>query len=237
MILTAQQPAYLPWIGLFHKISLADSFCYMDDVQYQVNDFNNRNKVKGPNGAFWLTVPIYRKNHLDLKIKEAKIVDNQPWQSKHWKSLLSCYSKAPFFSLYADFLEDVYQRDWTYLSDLNDHCMKFFLDMLDIKVEYHKMSNLNILTKKSDLVLDMCLKLNASTFIFGKLGRDYADTSKFEDSNIKVVFQDYYHPKYSQLFGEFESHLSIIDLLFNCGPNSMEILMSGNVTRNQMVAH
>ena len=107
--------------------------------------------------------------------------------------------------------------------------------MLDIKVEYHKMSNLNILTKKSDLVLDMCLKLNASTFIFGKLGRDYADTSKFEDSNIKVVFQDYCHPKYSQLFGEFESHLSIIDLLFNCGPNSKEVLMSGNLTRDKII--
>ena len=153
MILTAQQPAYLPWIGLFHKISLADSFCYMDDVQYQVNDFNNRNKVKGPNGPFWLTVPVFRKDHFNLKIKEARIVNNESWQSKHWKSLLSCYSKAPFFALYADFFEDVYQRDWVYLSDLNEHCMKFFLDVLDIKVEYHKMSDLNITTRKSDLVL------------------------------------------------------------------------------------
>ena len=230
MILTGHQSSYLPWIGLFHKIVLADTFCYMDDVQYQVNEYNNRNKIKGPNGPFWLTVPVHRKNHLQTKLKDARIANNGSWSTKHWKSIVSCYSKAPYFAHYADFFEDVYQTDWRYLSDLNEHLMKFFLDSIGIDVQYCKMSELAIEGSKSDLILDMCLKTKATMFVFGSLGSNYVDVDKFEDCGIKVYFQDYMHPQYPQLFDGFVSHLSIVDLLFNCGPKTLDVLVSNNET-------
>lgn len=236
MILTAHQPVYLPWLGLFHKITLAESYCYWDDVQYQVDDFNNRNKIKGPNGSFWLTVPVKTKNHFQTKLRDAVIVDGDHWRRKHWKSLLTCYRRAPYFPCFADFFEDVYKRDWRYLSELNEHILKFFLEVLGIRVAYYKMSDLEIQGRKSDLVLDVCLKLGASTFVFGAHGRNYADVSKFAARGVRVCFQDYHHPQYPQLHGGFEPNLSIVDLLFNCGPASKEVLMSGNITREQMIA-
>lgn len=236
MILTAHQPVYLPWLGLFHKIALADVFCYFDDVQYQTKDFNNRNKIKGPNGSFWLTVPVKSKNHYHISIKDAEIVDNDAWRRKHWKSILLCYGQATYFARHADFFEDVYKRHWRYLTDLNEYLLKFFLSELGINVLYHRFSELNVGGKKSDRVLNMSAKLGASAYIFGALGRNYADVGSFEEQGIKVYFQNYRHPEYKQLFGGFESHLSIVDLLFNCGSRSLEILMSDNITREQIDA-
>lgn len=234
MILTAHQPVYLPWLGLFHKIALADGFCYFDDVQYQNKDFNNRNKIKGPNGSFWLTVPVKGRSHYQIKVKDAEISEDGVWRRKHWRSLLECYRTATHFARYADFFEEVYRREWRLISELNEYLLKFFLAELGIKVAYHKMSEMKFEGKKSDLVLDMCEKLGASEYIFGALGRGYADSSKFEARGIRAHFQEYQHPEYPQLFGPFEPHLSIVDLLFNCGPDSLEILMSGNVKQGQL---
>jgi WbqC-like protein family len=75
------------------------------------------------------------------------------------------------------------------------------------------------------LVLEMCRKLGADAYVFGTLGRDYAKVEDFQRANIRIGFQDYRHPQYPQLHGGFVPHLSIIDLLFNCGPNSLEVLM------------
>ena len=83
-IITGHQPVYLPWLGLFHKISLADAYVYMDDVQYLQQDWNNRNRIKGPKGAFWLTVPVNLTAAASRLIKDIPIAC-QPWSSeRHW---------------------------------------------------------------------------------------------------------------------------------------------------------
>lgn len=234
MILTAHQPVYLPWLGLFHKIALADALCYFDNVQYQIKDFNGRNKIKTANGPVWLTVPVKAKGYRDKKIQEIEIDNSQDWKNKHFKSIYINYKKAPFFENYADFFEDVYKRDWKHLSELNEYMLKWFLKELDIKVEYSKASEQNFEGYKSDLVLDMCKKLKANLYIFGALGKDYADKEKFEKAGVKLYFQDYVHPAYPQLHGEFAPYMSVIDLLFNCGPESKKVLMSGNITKEQL---
>ena len=101
-------------------------------------------------------------------------------------------------------------------------------------MKIHKASEFEFEGAKSDLVLDMCKKLDASTYIFGELGKDYADECMFKNSGINPVFQNYQHPSYPQLYDKFISHLSIIDLLFNCGPKSYEILMSNNMTKSDL---
>lgn len=232
MTLTAHQPVYLPWLGLFHKIALADAFCYFDDVQYLKKDWNNRNKIKTPHGPLWLTVPVKTSGHREKKLCDIEINNEVNWRRKHLQSILLSYKKAPYFNKYAVFFEEVYEREWKYLSELNEHMLRWFLQELGITVSYYKASELHFQGTKSDLVLNMCKKLKADTYIFGALGRDYAKQEDFMSAGIRVEFQDYHHPVYPQLHGEFTPHMSVIDLLFNCGERSLEIIMSGNTMKS-----
>ena len=225
MIITAHQPVYLPWLGLFHKIASADTFVSFDDVQYLPRDWNNRNKIRTASGAIWLTVPVLTKGHREKPIREIEINNREPWRRKHWNSISMNYSKAAFFAQYEELVRSVYQREWQWLWELNEHMLRWFLVALGIHVRFLRASELGLEGTKSDLVLDMCRKLGAKTYIFGALGQDYARVEDFQQAGVEVVFQDYRHPEYPQLHGGFASHLSIIDLLFNCGPKSLEILM------------
>lgn len=234
MILTAHQPVYLPWLGLFHKIALADKFVFFNEVQYLPKDWMNRNKIKTPSGAIWLTVPVLRKGYREHKTSELEINNNTDWKKKHWRSISLNYKKSPYFESYAPFFEDVYNKEWQYLADLNEYTLKWFINELGIKVEFLKASDFNFKGTKSDLVLDMCKKLKADKYIFGILGKDYANTNNFLKERINVFFQDYTHSTYPQLYGDFIPNLSIIDLLFNCGPNSFDIIMSNNVSKKEL---
>lgn len=229
MILTAHQPVYLPWLGLFHRIALADTFIYFDAVQYQTHDWNNRNRIKTPQGPMWLTVPVQHTDHQNKKLFEIEIDNKRPWARKHWRSIEQSYSKAPYFKEYAPFLEDMYSKEWKRLTELNECILKWSLKSLGISIDYKRASDMNFEGKKSALVLDMCKKMKADVFIFGSLGAHYAETDDFEHEGVKLLFQNFIHPTYPQLYGDFVPHLSIIDLLFNVGPESLDIIMGGNI--------
>jgi hypothetical protein len=231
MILTAHQPVYLPWLGLFHKIALADMFISFDQVQYQPKDWNNRNKIKTPQGEIWLSVPVLRKGYLDKTISDIEINNAEPWARKHWRSMKIFYAKAPYFSRYSDFFEDTYNRQWITLVELNTYMLRWFLETLNIPVPIHSAGEWHFKGEKSELVLDMCKQVGASDYIFGALGRDYAELDAFKMAGITAHFQDYIHPVYQQLHGDFMPYLSIVDLLFNCGDESRDILLSGNVAQ------
>ena len=235
MILTAHQPVYLPWLGLFHKIAISDAFCYFDDVQYLVKDWNNRNKIKTSSGDMWLTVPVLTKGYREKPIRSIEINNSIDWRKKHWQSIYLNYKKTPYFKNYADSFEHVYKSEWNYLADLNEHMLKWFLRELGIEVKYYKASELNFEGYKSALVLDMCKKLGADIYIFGALGKDYAEEERFNKEGVDVYFQGYKHPIYPQLHGDFLPYMSIIDLLFNCGDKSLEILMDGNINKETLL--
>lgn len=229
MILTAHQPVYLPWLGLFHKIALSDRFCIFDIAQYQTKDFNNRNKIKTNAGPIWLSVPVESKGHLEKKLCDIKIINNG-WNRKHFKSIDLAYRKAPFYTDYIGELETILaSKSYTYLADLNFATLEFGLKSLGINVPIVTASAYDFQGYKSDLVLDMCKKLGASDYIFGAQGSNYADVDSFLRSGITPHFQEYKHPVYPQLHGEFEPYMSVIDLLFNVGPKSFEVMMSGNI--------
>jgi hypothetical protein len=227
VVLTAHQPVYLPWLGLFHKIALADTFVSFNRVQYLPKDWNNRNRVRTATGPVWLTVPVHKQGHREKPLDEIEIDNRKPWQRKHWRTLEMSYGKAPHYAAYRDFFASVYAREWTHLAELNDHMLRWFLDTLGIVVDFAFASDHDFKGAKSDLVLDMCKTLGADRFIFGAHGRDYADVDSFTAAGIEVVFQDYRHPVYEQFQGGFEPYMSVVDLLFNCGPDSLEIIMSG----------
>ena len=230
MILTAHQPVYLPWLGLFHKIALADAFVFFDQVQYVPKDYISRNSVKTNTGPTLLTVPVYTKGYLDKTIAQMEINnESERWAEKHWKTILLNYKKAPYFNLYAGFFEDLYKKEWKLLADLNYYMLTWLLQQLGIKIPVLKAGDYTFKGSKSDLVLDMCLTLKANTYIFGKLGEDYADVQKFKERGVTPVFQQYNHPTYKQLYKDFIPNMSVIDLMFNEGPASLEIIMSGNI--------
>ena len=228
MILTAHQPVYLPWLGLFHKIALADMFCVFDIAQYQTKDYNNRNKIKTNAGPIWLSVPVESKDHFQKKICDIRIVNNG-WNRKHLKSIQLAYQKAPYYKDYIGPLEQILQTKFDYLTDLNTAILRCFLDALGIAVPIVKASDYDFTGYKSDLVLDMCIKLKADHYIFGAQGKNYARVETFDERNVGLTFQDYVHPTYGQLHGAFEPYMSLVDLLFNEGPASRAILMSGNL--------
>lgn len=235
MLLTAHQPAYLPWLGYFHKVAISDVLVILDEVQFEKNSFTNRNRIKTPQGDIWLTVPVLMTGHMGKKILDMEISNNTNWKEKHWKSIYLNYKKAPYFNKYADFFESVYKKEWEKLTELLDFLFLFFLKELGIQTRIFKQSELGVCTKKQELILDLCKKLEADCFIFGKLGRDYADEGLFSGNKIKLYFQDYHHPVYTQLWGDFIPNMSIIDLLFNIGSErALDIIMDGNTIKQEL---
>ena len=231
MILTAHQPVYLPWLGLFHKLKITELFCYFDIAQYQHKDFNNRNLIKTNNGPLWLSVPVESKNHFKKKIKDIKIINNG-WNKKHFKSIYLAYKNSKYFNNYIGEIEKILiKKKYIFLSDLNLEFIKYGIKTLNIKTRIIKASNYNFKGKKSSLVLDMCKKLDAKKYLFGAQGVNYAKTDEFLSNKIKPFFQKYNHPKYKQLHGDFINNLSFIDLIFNEGPNSRKIYLENNVLK------
>ena len=231
MILTAHQPTYLPWLGLFHKIALADVFCYFDIAQYQTKDYNNRNRIKTHRGEIWLSVPVESKGHFAKSVGDIRVVPNG-WQRKHFKSIQLSYQKATYFREYIDGLEAILLgQSFETLAALNLQMLRFLMDCLKLRTPIVQASDYAFEGTKSDLVLDMCLQLNAHCYVFGAQGRNYADAEAFRARGVEPYFQDYRHPVYRQLHGEFLPYMSVIDLLFNEGARSCEILLGGNDTR------
>lgn len=228
-ILTAHQPNYIPWLGLFHKISLAKKYCIFDIPQYPRKEFCNRNKIKTSSGSLWLSVPVESKDHFNKRICDIRIVEDG-WRPRHLRSLELAYSKAPYRDQYLSEFEALLAKRHELLADLNSEILTMCLKWLDLDVEIVRASDYQFQGHNSSLVLDMCVQLGASDYIFGQQGRTYAQVAEFNQAGVNVWFQAYHHPTYSQCHGKFEPYLSVLDLLFNEGPNSKAILLSNNAT-------
>jgi len=220
LIVAIHQPQYLPWLGYFDKMFKADAFCYLDNVQYKKNEWQNRNCIKAGNGPQWLTVPV--RYRFPQKIREVRIDNRASWRKKHLQTLRTCYGKAPFFQKYFYIFEEVYETNWEYLSDLNIHCAESIRRLLGIPLtRTARASEFELSENPTDRLIDICKTFGGDTYLSGKEGRCYMDVARFEERGMEIVFQDFKVPSYPQLFGEFQSHLSVVDLLFNCGPKSL----------------
>ena len=228
MIVSINQPAYLPWLGYFERIASSDVHVILDHVQFEKNSFVNRNRVLTADGPTWLTVPIKTKGRFgELPICDVEIDNQLPWRRKHWQTLQQAYGQAEHFKEHAAFFADAYAQDWTSLSALCQHMTRYQLDQFGIDTKCVMSSTLNLKSRRSELLLELCQSLGAAEYVSGALGRDYLDIKPFEDAGIGVSFQDYKHPAYAQMRGqEFVSHMSAVDLLFNHGPESRDILLN-----------
>jgi hypothetical protein len=230
VILAAHQPSYLPWLGYLAKIAAADVFVVMDDLQYEAQNFQNRNRLKSNQGAIWAQVPLLRGSRSD-RIDEKRICnDGNPrehWQRRTWNMLRIHYGGAPHFDLYREALEDVYTRPWTSLLELDVHLLGLFLRWFEITRPVLRSSSLALTGMKTARILDLCKKTGARTYLSGRGGSvDYLDVQLLGDAGVEVAWQSFRHPTYSQRYPAlgFVSHLSALDLLLNCGPSSADIL-------------
>lgn len=216
MIVSAHQPAYLPWLGYFDKISRADVFVYLDTVQFEKNSFINRNQIKTPQGSMWLTIPVKTKGHTSASLRTTEIDDAQPWRSKHLKSIEMNYRKAPRFEEYFPKIEELIRTPENKLAEYCFQQLQFWLKELNIRTRVVRSSELEIDSAKSNLVLDLCKYFKADHYLSGALGRNYLIIDDFISSEITVEFQEFNHPQYPQLWGSFAPYLSILDALMNC---------------------
>lgn len=227
MIAAIHQPNYLPYLGFFDKIYKSDIFVLLDNVQYSKESWMNRVKIKTPNGWQWLSVPILTKGKLDQLILEAEINNKIDWRKKHWKTLVTNYNKAPFFNYYSGYFELLYQREWIRLIDINLDVLKFILSDIGLSHKLVRASEFQVSGSGTDLLIAICKALNADTYLSGDGAGGYQEEEKFDMNGIKLTFQNFQHPIYNQLYGDFIPGLSIIDLLFNHGPEGIEILRRG----------
>lgn len=228
MIVSVHQPQYLPWLGYFDKIDKSDCFVFLDTVQYKPREFQNRNKIRIKDGWIWLSVPVKVKGHFRQKICDVEIDNEKGWEEDHKKSLMFWYAKAPFFKNYFPFFAEVYVRKWEKLIDLNIYIIKFILKELRIEKKLYLESEIGTSTKSTDRILELCQKLNADIYLSGICGKDYLEEEKFKNSSIKLEYQKFNYPRYNQQFvnesNPFEPYMTIVDLLFNEGPKSIDII-------------
>ncbi|MEE8059479.1 MAG: WbqC family protein [Pseudomonadales bacterium] len=221
MIISINQPAYLPWLGYFDRINAADIHVELDTVQFEKNSMVNRNKIKLNGTTAMLTVPVKTKGKFgDLAISEIEIADNR-WARKHWSSIKQSYGKANYFSDHKDFFEHLYSTSWTKLNPLLAESNQYLYNALGIQTQVCRAREINAVGTKHDLVLNICKELGATSYLSGPFGKDYLKLDQFNEANIEVIFQDYHHPKYDQQGNTFEPYLSIVDLLFNHGKKSL----------------
>lgn len=221
------QPDFLPYLGFFHRFLLADMWVVFDDVQFVASSrsWHNRDKIKTSQGERWITVGV-KKVPRETMINEVYLADDG-WEERSVNLLNENYRKAPFFNEIFLPIEKLYSHDCEKLVDFNMRSIEMLMNMFDIKIETVFASSLNAAGKKTERLVALCKKVGATSYLTGTGSRDYLEEPLFEAERIKVVWQDFKHPVYPQLHGEFMPYLSSIDLLFNCGiEKSREILRS-----------
>jgi hypothetical protein len=220
------QPSYLPWLGYFAQLYRSDVFVVYDDVQFDKHGWRNRNRIKSSQGAQWLTVPV-RTSGQNRPLNRTVTIDHaQNWRKKHLESLRQNYAKAPYFTDYIGLFEDLYAREWTGLFGLVMAGFHALMGALRLERDIVYSSELSIDAEDPvERLIGICRAVKATRFFEGAAGKDYICDERFESAGIAIEYQDYQHPVYPQLHGDFVPYLSVVDLLFNCGPKSLEVLV------------
>lgn len=223
MTCAIMQPTYLPWLGYFQLIANSDLFIFFDDTQFIKRSWHHRNRIKSHDGELMLTVPVLSKGKFGQKINEVLINNEDNWRKKHIQSITLNYRKAKYFSGYIDELSYIYSINQSSLLDLNVALIKFLMEKMGIGTKTILSSELQVEGERNEKIVGICKKVKAEVLYDAKGAQDILDLSYFERNNVKLVFQDYQHPVYRQQ-GPFIPHMSALDLLFNEGRDSLNII-------------
>lgn len=221
------QSNYIPWKGYFDLINMVDEFILYDDVQYTRRDWRNRNIIKTPTGPFWLTIPVEVKGKYYQNIKDTLISDHE-WNRKHWKTIVSNYTKAPHFKDYCSLFEDLYLGSGeSYLSQVNYRFLTAICQLLGIKTKISWSMDYRLREGQTERLIDLCKQAGATEYISGPAAKNYIDENLFKAEGISLRYIDYSgYPEYPQLYPPFEHRVSIIDLIFNTGSDAKKYMRS-----------
>ena len=221
------QPSYIPWRGYFHQIRKADVFVFYDDVQYDHRGWRNRNRIKTPRGAEWLTIPVLAKGvqARNIPICDVQICWDRPWNTTHLRALQHNYAQAPFFSRYQAMLERWYQRHPDRLADFDiETTVELAREIGITDTRFLKSSDLGCSGAKTERLLQILKKVGATHYISGPAAKEYLDVERLSGEGIGVEWMTYDYPEYPQLFAAFDPYVSIVDLLLMTGPRAAEYI-------------
>jgi hypothetical protein len=227
MLVGIHQPHYLPWLRYFEKIARSDVFIVLDDVQYEKNGFQNRNKVKTAQGAAMLTVPVQKPTQ--RPINEIELDQRSDWLKQHRRTLEMSYRKAPYFARYWDEIAAAYDRKWTHLAALNRTMLELFVRQLEIPTRIAYSSEIPTQGQATRRIVELCRAVGGDEYLSGAFAvQAYLDPAVLQAGGIRLAFQEWKAPEYRQLYpaAGFIPDLAIVDLLFNEGPAAREILLS-----------
>ncbi len=226
MIVSIHQPNYLPWLGFFYKMAHSDVFVILTQVQHSTTSFTHRNKVKTRYGGRWLTVPLTNKGEMINRLQPDQ---KQMWQQRHWNIIEQAYKKAPYWKEYSPILKGMYESEPSSMANFNIKLIFWLKGVLGINTPVRFDSLMNIVdVYGNQRNLEICKALNADIYLSGTGARSYNDADAFQREGINLVYSDFKHPVYTQLWGEFIYNMSVIDLLMNEGEGSPRILMEAN---------
>jgi len=221
------QSNYIPWKGYFDLINMVDEFVLYDDMQYTRRDWRNRNKIKTANGSRWLTIPVEVKGKYFQSIKDTKVSDSS-WSEKHWNIIKQNYSKAKYFNDFKEIFEPLYlSGSEESLSLINYKFILAINEILNINTKILWSSDFDLADGKTERLLGLCKDCKATEYISGPAAQGYLDESLFEEENIKVSWMEYNgYLEYTQLYPPFEHAVTVLDLIFNEGPNAVKFMKS-----------
>jgi hypothetical protein len=225
MIISANQPLFAPFTGFFSKAYLSDTMVILDEVQFPRGfTWLTRNRFKNDGGTLWITIPVWRKGLGLQKINKVRVCAEGNWRRKHLASLKTAYAHAPYFRDHVDFLAETFSGKFERLIDLNMRIIRYVQSHLMIDTPLIMLSDLGIWGKGTELLIEACRKVGSADYLAQRSAEKYLDKGLFSDAGIRLHFFDPSTPVYPQLWGQFIRNLSSLDLLFNCGPKSSEIL-------------
>jgi hypothetical protein len=228
MIVTIAQPPYLPWLGFFDRVLKSDVLVLLDTVAMDRNSrtkFLNRNKLRTKDGWTWITVPLVHAAQ-DQPISELTINNGERWAERHWRTIELNYARAPHFATQRDAIEAIYKHGWSRPVELNVAILDLLFSGFGMKPRVELASAIGGKGAGGTLLVNICRELGATAYVSGPFGRDYIDRQEFTSAGIDLLFHDYVHPTYTQVFPGFEPFMSALDLLLNEGKNGREVLES-----------
>jgi len=218
------QLQYWPGLRFFAKMRAADIFIYLDDVQFEKREFQNRNRIRTAHGWQYLTVPVISKGRFSQKINEVELDNSSTWRAEHLRALKLSYARAPFFREHLPALEALYAREYRKLSELALATQDFLRAGFGIQTPVALSSGFKVAEASSARLARLCAAVGAGEYLSGAGAKDYLDPSVFSGAGIKLSWQEFTPGQYPQAFHGFEPDMSALDLLLNCGPRSLERL-------------
>lgn len=219
------QSCYLPWRGYFDFIRDVDLFVFFDDTQFTRRDWRNRNKIKTAQGPVWITVSV-NDVYASQSIFDTGIDYAHDWPQRHINLFRQWYSKAPFYSDYAEELFALIRTPRRTISDLNVVLTQWIVAKLGIKTELHLSSEYHPQGLKTERLIDILKKVKATAYVSGPSARDYMQEDRFREEKIRLEYKNYDYAPYPQLWGDFNGAVTVMDLLFNTGPEAVTYLKS-----------